>query len=107
MTDTKDILARSKMKVTSQFVQKADALVQEYKRQEDAARKIRDKRLEDFWAKFDALFSPGDRIKYFDGWDMVEETFLYHTEWHVYTESDNGLRHGLPIIIDTEWEKVA
>lgn len=72
----------------------------------EIARENRDNQLKSFWAKVDALFTPGDRIEWFDGWGMVQGTFEGHSQWHIDTKTDSGLNQGHPIIIDTEWEKI-
>lgn len=71
----------------------------------ERARETRKAAQDSFWEKFDNLISCGDTVEWYSGWGMERGMFEYHTDWHVYVNV-NGQRSGLPIIIDSEWEKI-
>lgn len=126
MHDLDEIHRRSMNKVTAVHVQAADNHVQFCKRMKDKfekqgellmaaaagifleiAREDRDKQLQSFWDKVDALLTPGDTVEWYDGWGMVSGEYKGHSRWHIDTKTYSGLNQGHPIIIDTEWEKIS
>lgn len=108
----KDYFARSRNTINSlsvtryaNDVQVAKKEIERAERDLEFALKYRDEVRDDFWKEFDAIFSRGDTVRYFDGWDMREAEFVYHSDWHVHLkEGDEDF--GLSIVINNHYEKV-
>lgn len=101
-----DFEQRLKNRVSAFSLGKAEDHLREMERLEREARKDRGEKQERFWWEFDRVFQPGDRIQWYNGWEMQTGTFRYHTDWHVYVRTDDGVEIGLPVVVDTDYEKI-
>lgn len=101
-----EIAARADRKVSAKSVADLDTIEWEFFRQKEKTKIAKEKALDEFWANFDKIFQPGDRIQWYNGWDLEVSTFKYHDKWHVNLRTDDGVDLGIPIIVDTDFEKI-